>query len=214
MKNANTLKNIIIIVLLIIVSISIDECGKHKKQSISATKNLTDETKYFKNKLGTETASKIALETSNKQFKEQLLKKDIELKKLADEFSRVKSVVKYKTEIKIDSVPVYFEKQIPCDFSESGKYDGNNFKFDWEIGKDKFNIKNINIPNETTIITGFKRKWFLGRQTLTTDVTNSNPLLKTTEVRTVDIMIPKKFHETRWFNFSIGIATGYFLFKQ
>lgn len=213
MKNTNTLKNIIIIVLLIIISISIDECGKHKKQSISATKSLEDETKYFKNKLGTETASKIVLETSNKELKQELLEKDIELKKLADEFSRVKSIVKYKTQIQIDSIPIYFTDSIPCDFNLVGKYENKNFKFDWNIDNKKFELKNIDIPNETTIITGFKRKWIFGRQTLTTDITNSNPLLKTTDVRTIDVMIPKKFHETRWFNFSVGIVAGYLLFK-
>jgi len=179
MINSNTLKNIVIVILLIIISISVDECGKHQKQSISATKQLTDSTKYFKNKLGTETASKIALETSNDLFKNEILKKDLELKKLADEFSRVKSVVKYKTQIQIDSIPIYFTDSIPCDFNLVGKYDNKNFKFDWNIDNKKFELKNIDIPNETTIITGFKRKWFLGRQTLTTDIANSNPLLKT-----------------------------------
>lgn len=206
-------KNTFILVLLIAFFISVTKCNENKNQAISATKSLNDETKYFKNKLDTETASKIVLETSNKLLKKEILEKDLKLKKLTDEFSRVKSIVKYKTQIQIDSIPVYFTDSIPCEFQRIGNYDNKNFKFNWEFDQNKFELKNIEIPNETTIITGFKRKWIFGRQTLTTDITNSNELIKTTNVQTIEIKIPKKFHETRLFNFGVGFATGFFLFK-
>ncbi|QHB40992.1 hypothetical protein HWC99_gp61 [Flavobacterium phage vB_FspS_tant8-1] len=207
------LKDIVILILLIILIFSITKCTENKNQAISETKSLNDSTKYFKNKLMTETASKIVLETSNKLLKQEILQSDLKLKKLTDEFSRVKSIVKYKTEIQIDSVPVYFTDTIPCEFERIGKYYNKDFKFNWEFNQKKFELKDIEIPNETTIITGFKRKWIFGRQILTTDITNSNELIKTTNVQTIEIKIPKKFHETRLFNFGVGFATGFFLFK-
>ena len=212
-KKINLIKNIAIVILMIAFFVSVKSCFENKKQAFSATEMLSDSTKYFKNKLGTETASKMVLETSNKLFKETILKKDLELKKLTDEFSRVKSVVKYKTKFEIDTVNVVFVDSIPCEFERIGSFDKKHFKFDWEFNQNKFQLKNINIENETTLITGFKRKWIFGRQTLTTDITNSNEFIKTTQIKTIELKIPKTFHETRLFNFSVGLATGFLIFK-
>lgn len=213
MKLINNIKNIAIIILVIAFLFSVKKCSDNKKEAISAIKNAQDQTKYFKNKLGTETASKIVLEASNKLFKQEILKKDLELKKLTDEFSKIKSVVKYKTKIVIDSIPIYFTDSIPCVFERFGKYENKNFNFDWELNQNKFDFKNIEIPNETTIITGFKRKWIFGKKTLTTDIVHSNELIKTNNIQTIEIIVPKPFHETRLFNFGAGIVAGYFIFK-
>jgi len=67
--------------------------------------------------------------------------------------------------------------------------------------------------NKQTTITGFKRKWFLGRQTYTTDVTNNNPYVKTIDVKTVQVVVPKRFYDTRLFNVGVGLIGGMLLAK-
>ena len=204
---------IIIGVLVIGLFISMNKCSKNAKENDSTTKALTDKVKYFKNKLGTETASKIVFETSNRNLKRIILKKDDSLRKLTDEFAKVKSIVIIETEIRIDSIPVPFEVPIPCDFEKHGSYLTSHFKFDWNINQNGFGLNDIRIPNETTVITGFKRKWFLGRQTLITDATNTNPLIITTNVKTTEVNIPKPFYDTRVFNISVGLVGGMLLSK-
>lgn len=207
----NNILHIIIVVLVISLTASITRCSQNANGIDSTTNALTAKVKYYKNKLGTETASKIVFETSNRNLKQLVLKKDDSLRKLTDEFAKVKSIVVVKTEIKIDSIPVPFEVPIPCDFERKGSYLTKNFNFDWEIDPNGLDFKNIRIPNETTVISGFKKKWFLGRRTMTTDVTNSNPLITTTDVKTIEVKITKPFYDTRVFNVAVGLIGGYLL---
>jgi len=206
-------KNTTIAILLICLFLSISKCSHNENKAFKTTEAMLDTTKYFKNKLGTETASKIVLETDLKTFKQLVLKKDDSLKKLIDEFSRVKSVVKYKTIVSIDSIPVFFTDSIPCDFQRIGRFETKNIEFDWKIDQKRFDLSEIRIPNETKLITGFKRKWIFGRQTMTTDITNSNEYFKTSNVQTIEIKIPKRFDETRLFNIGVGIGAGFLMFK-
>lgn len=202
---------LIIGALIVALLLSLDQCSKQKRLANSQAEAFQDEVKFYKNELGTISASKKVLQLEKKDLKNLVLKKDSSLKALTKEFSKVKSIVKTKTVTKIDSVPVPFEVKVPCDFSRSGNYFDKWLQFDYLVNQDGFNLSDLTVPNEQTTITGFKRKWFLGRQYYTTDVTNSNPNIQIIEVKTIEVPVPKKFYDTRVFNISVGFLGGYLL---
>ena len=81
-------KNTTIAILLICLFLSISKCSHNENKAFKTTEAMLDTTKYFKNKLGTETASKIVLETDLKTFKQLVLKKDFEgVQKLRSDLS-------------------------------------------------------------------------------------------------------------------------------
>lgn len=208
-----SLKNALIFVLAIALFMSIHECKRNEYLTNSKLNALTSKTTSYKNKIGTLTASKKVLQLEKSELKELVFKKDDTLNILRKEFSKVKAIVKTKTVTIIDSIPVPFEIRVPCDFERKGKHLDKWLQFDYAVNQDGFNITNFIIPNEQTTITGFKRKWFLGRQTLTTDITNSNPNIQTTDVQTIQVVVPKRWYDTRGFNIGLGAFFGFLATK-
>ena len=201
------------LVVLILLLLLNRQCQK-TKNVYSFYKKEKQEVQVYKNKLGTLTASVNASELSNKQLKELLLKKNDTLKKLASEFRQIRTVTKIKEVIKIDTVKVPFEVQIPCEFERFGKYDTDSyFQFDYSLNQNGFSLSDITIPNETTIITGTKRKWFLGKQYLTTDITNTNPYIHTTQIQSVVIPVQVEWYNNKWLYLGVGIGTGVLIAK-
>ena len=184
-----------------------------KKLSKTQVEAFTDATNHFKNKLGTITATKKVLELEKKDLKELIYSQDTTLNALRKEFAKVKTIVKTKTIVIIDSIPVPFEVRVPCDFERKGKHLDKWLQFDYAVNQDGFKISDFTIPNEQTTITGFKRSWFLGRQSYVTDITNTNPYIKIVEVKTIQVVVPKRFYDTRLFNIGVGFIGGVLLTK-
>lgn len=206
-------KEIAIVILMVAFLLSTRSCQEAQNLADNQLSAMNDTVKYFKNKLGTETATKEILQLTNKQFQEQILERDANFKALAKEFSRIKSTQVITGGFRIDSIAVPYEVKIPCDFERIGKYEDKFLKFDYKSNQDGFSFSNFDAPNTQYVINGFKRKWFLGRQIMTTDVTNSNEYFKTNNVKTIEIYVPKPFYDTRAFNIGIGIIGGALLFK-
>lgn len=196
------------IVILILLLLLNRQC-QETKSVYSFYENEKQEVEYYKNKLGTLTATVTASELSNKQLKDLILKKNDTLKKLASEFLQIRTVTRIKEVIKIDTVKVPFEVQIPCEFERLGKYDtDSHFKFNYVLNQTGFSISDIEIPNTQTIITGTKRKWIFGKQYLTTDITNSNPYINTTEVQSVVVPVSVEWYNSKWLWFGLGAVGG------
>ena len=194
--------------LVIALLFLMQRCNEESNKAISATKVLNDKVSYYKNKLGSQTATISVLQTDKRTLKQQVLANDDSLKKLASEFSKLKSIIKHTTLIQIDSIPVPFDVVVPCEFSRLGRYDTKWIDFNYQATNTGLIFQDFNLRNETTIITGFKRKWFLGKQSLKTDITNSNPYFSTNEIKSTTITIPTRFYDTRAFNIGIGIIGG------
>lgn len=75
---------------------------------------LNDSIKYYKNRLGTETATIKTLQADKKTLGVLLTDKDKELQELIKEFSSVRNVVKYKDRIIIDTIQVTYTDTLPC----------------------------------------------------------------------------------------------------
>jgi len=209
----NAIKNYTIATLVIVLFLSVYQCTSNKKLSTSQAIALIDTTNQYKNEIGTITATKKVLQIEKKDLKELVYSKNDTLNTLRKEFSKVKAIVKIKTVTIIDSIPVPFEVRVPCDFERSGKHLDKWLQFDYAVNQNGFNISDFTMKNKQTTITGFKRKWFLGKQTYTTDVTNTNPHIKITEVQTIEVVVPKRFYDTRLFNIGVGFLGGILIMK-
>jgi len=192
---------------------SVHECRKSDQFADSQKAALVDTTNHYKNELGTITATKKVLQLEKKELKELVYSQDTSLNKLRKDFSKVKAIVQTKTITIIDTVSVPFEIHIPCEFERKGKHNKEWFQFNYNVNQSGLTFTDFTIPNKQTSITGFKRKWFLGKQTYVTDITNSNPYMKTVEVQTVQVVVPKRVYDTRLFNIGIGFVGGVLLAK-
>jgi len=201
------------VIVLVLASMLFTECDDNKVLE----KNLkyqTTATTYYKNKLGSVSASNEALQYTKKQLKENLLQKDDSLKKLASEFAKVKSIVKWKTKTEIDSILVPFEVKAPCDFERSGITQNKWYEFNWKANQDGFKVSDFKTFNETTVITGMKRKWFWGPQTITTDITNTSPYYKLPEnLQSIETKEEVKWYQSTLFKFGLGAIAGYLITK-
>ena len=210
MKN---LKNYVIAALVIALLLTLHQCHQNRRLATTQIEVLLDTTKQFENRIGSITATKNVLQLEKKQLKELVYSKDDTLNSLRKEFSKVKQIIKTQTITIIDSIPVPFEVRVPCDFERKGTHLDKWLQFDYAVNQSGFQISEFTIPNTQTTITGFKRKWFLGRQTLTTDITHTNPHITTTNVQTIQVVVPKRFYDTRLFNITLGVVGGFLLAK-
>ncbi|QYJ68943.1 DUF6549 family protein [Flavobacterium litorale] len=185
------------------------QCQKYNHNTTIANQNqaaLTDSLKHYQNKLGTTTASIKTLQATHKKQLSALLGKDREIEKLKQEFANIKTVVKYKTVTQFDTIKVFFEQPIrEYDFVRAGKVNHKHYSFSYSADNVGFTLEDLTIPNKVTIITGVKRKWFLGKQYITTDVTNSNPYVTVTNLKAAEVQIPQPWYK-KWY---VWLAAGF-----
>lgn len=186
------------------------EDNKSLKTALSASQK---EVTYFKNSLGRITTSKEVVVFQNKQQLKELIKKDKELAAMAKEFSRVKSTIKIKTVTKFDTIKQTFEIPVPCEFEREGEVSNEWYGLGYKVNEKGLIIEPFQTWSDINVVTGFKRKWFLGKQTYTTDVTATNPYIAIPEVDKKEVEVPKKWYDTTVFKVGIGIIGGMFLAK-
>lgn len=208
-----TVNGILIAAAVVLAVFLFQKCESEKRAKHNVAV-LQGEVSQYKNKIGTLTTTVGTLQLTNKQLKTSILQKNDSLKKLAAEFSKVSSIVETQTIVLIDSVSVPFPVPVEVPFERSGFHADKWFSFDYNINQNGFSLADFTTWNEQTIITGFKRSWFLGRQHVTTDITNTNPYIDVVNVRSVEVVIPKKWYDTRVFNLSIGFVAGAYLFSR
>jgi len=209
-------REILILILTVILVASIQECGSEKSRADNNYKALTDTTSHFKNRVGTITASKAALQLTNSELKQNLLSKDDSLKQLSKEFVKLRSVVKFNSKVGLPDAAVKFNTPIPghpCDslpvaFERSGAFRQKWFQFNYSVTPDSLKITDMAMNNTTTVITGVKRKWFLGQQVVKTDVTNSNPYVSTQQITSAEVVVPEPWYKKWYVHLALGITAG------
>jgi len=207
------IKNIIIAVLVIALFFSFGKCGFDRGINKTNAAALTDTVVYFKNKLGTQTATIKTILAEQRDLLDVLLKKDKELAALASEFAKVHYVTKYSTVTKYDTIAVVFKDTVPCVFERSGRVAEKWYSFGYRANQKGVEFDTLTIPNTATVITGIKRKWFLGKETLVTDITNSNPYIKVTGITAAEVILPQPWFK-KWYIWAIiGGAGGFFAAK-
>jgi hypothetical protein len=203
-----------IIVCLLLIASLFYQCNKNdalSKQYEMNTKALTDTVRYYKNVLGSQTATISTLRGDKTDIEKIILEKDIELKALAKEFKTINSLAKVGSKIHVDTISIAFDKPADRDsekFSKSGNIISKWYSLGYKVSNDSLIISPFNMWTETTTITGVKRKWFLGKQSLVTDVTNTNPYITVTNIKAAEITIPEPWYRKWYIWLAVGIAGG------
>jgi len=197
--------------LVVALLLSVSKCSYDKTIYTNNLDALTDTLITFKNKIGTQTASIRTLKYSKQQLQNNLLEKDTELATLAKQFARINSVIKYKTVVKLDTLRVVYRDTIPSVFTRIGTVKKPFYNFTYTSTQDGFLIDSLSILNTATVITGTKRKWFLGAETVITDVTNSNPYITVSRITAAEVVVPNPWYKKWYVWFAAGIAGGYLI---
>lgn len=171
---------------------------------------LSDSVVYYKNQLGSQTASIKTLQLNQQGFKDIILKKDKELMALAKKFRQINAIVKYKTVLQTDTIFIPFSKSLDSlpRFERSGTKSSPLYSLSYKINNDSLTLSSFSTYTNTHIITGVKQKWLLGKQIVTTDITNSNPYITATNITSAQITITQPWYK-RWYVWlAAGISGG------
>ncbi|KAF2518242.1 hypothetical protein E0W68_09465 [Flavobacterium salilacus subsp. salilacus] len=206
-------------VIAVLITVLLLQCEKNTDYRNIAKQNeeaLTDSIKHYKNKLGTITASRQTLQLTQQQLQQELIEKDAELAALAAEFKTIKNLTRFKSNIQLEPVNFAFDEPLyPASaedttdyFERKGFTQTQWYSMGYKVTNDSLTIQPFTTWTETTVITGFKRKWFLGRQTLVTDVTNTNPYINVTAIQAADVTVPEPWYKKWYMWLAAGFVTG------
>lgn len=168
---------------------------------------LSDSITYYKNRLGSQTAYVKTLQLEREGLQELIIKKDKQLAALAKEFKKVNTIIKYQTTLLTDTIFIPFDKPLDSlpEFERHGKKLSAWYSLDYRINNDSLILSSFRTWTETTVITGIKQKWPFGKQIITTDITNSNPYIQTSNIMSAQITITQPWYK-KWF---IWLAAGF-----
>lgn len=193
---------IVSIVMLGSVAVTKTYNEKVQKQNVAA---LQSELKTYKLKDGTIVSSNKVLQFENDQLKEALTDKE---KEIASKFSEVKTVTRIEEKIKFDTIRLTYRDTVPCKFRRVGSVKNQSYSLNYITTQKGVKLSNLEVPDTITVITGMKRKWFLGKETNTIDVSHSNELVKVKEIKYIENKPKKKWYDTNAFKIGIGFVAG------
>jgi len=194
----------IALLILFLISQLYTKCD-NEKVYVSTIKALQSENTNYKLKNGQlVTSAKVAVLTE-KELKESLNKTE---KELLNKFSNPKTFTKIVTNTKIDTITITYKDSVECNFERDGAIFTKEYNLAYKSNQKGILITEMAIPDSVLIATGYKRKWFLGKKTLTFDITHSNKFVQSEQIQTFEIKDKKKFYETTIFKIGIGILAG------
>lgn len=193
---------ILIIILLFSYIYTQKEDNNALKSNIIALNSDIKQYKLKNNQLVTSIESE---QYTSSFLSKKILQKDKKIKEISSKFVKTNQIIMEKSELKIDTIII--PKQ------EEGTYNTQWYNFDYKIDTSKISIHNFMLKDSLIIVSGEKRKWFLGKKTTIIDITHSNPNIYTTEIRHIEIKENKKFYDTRLFNIGVGVVCTLFFIK-
>lgn len=203
---------ILLIVCLFLLSELFQKCESEKVQ-LANVEALNKEAKVYKLKNGQLVTSVENLNYTNSQLKNSILMKDKKVKELVNKFSNVKSVTKYVTNTKFDTIKLVYNDSIPCEFERIGSDMKEWYHIAYKSNQKGVEITELSIPDSVIVVTGDKRKWFWGKRTSVTDITHANPFVQTESVQHIEVVKPAKWYDSTIFKIGLGFIGGIFLVK-
>ena len=203
---------VLLVVCLILLSQLFQKCESEKVQ-LANIEALNSQTKVYKLKNGQLVTSVENLHYTNSQLKSSLLMKDKKVKELVNKFSNVKSVTKYVTNTKFDTIKLVYQDSIPCNFERVGSDLKEWYHIAYKSNQKGVEITELSIPDSVIVVTGEKRKWFWGKRTSVTDITHANPFVETESVQHIEVVRPAKWYDSTIFKIGVGFIGGIFLLK-
>ena len=201
-----------IFIAIVLLCMLFSQCSEKYRLQTNLTA-LSTENSSYKNKLGTVTMQNATLQLTKKELQKTVIDKDHKIKVLSAGFHAIQYITTIKTNTKTDTIKIPFEKPIPCNFVREGAVFKEWFSLGYKIDSLGLTIEPISIPNEQIIITGFKRKWFLGKTTAVTEVSNTNPLIEIQDVHSFETLLPKHWYDSKLLWLTAGLLTGAILIK-
>lgn len=203
---------VLLVVCLILISQLFQKCESEELQ-LANIEALNSQTKVYKLKNGQLVTSVENLHYTNSQLKNSLLMKDKKVKELINKFSNVKSVTKYVTNTKFDTIKLVYQDSIPCNFERVGSDLQQWYHIAYKSNQQGVEITELSIPDSVIVATGDKRKWFWGKRTSVTDITHANPFVQTESIQHIEIVQPTKWYDSTILKIGLGLIGGILLMK-
>lgn len=194
---------IIVSVVVLAICLFIFQDCQHKNQVNGLVKDIStysDSAEHYKSKYGIIAFNQTLKFNNEEQLKNYLSNNDT-LKDLLKKFKKLNSVTIVTQKIVIhDTVPIYFDKPIPCDFKpfavikDSTHSKSKPFYFKGTIFPDKFTIDSVLIPNKQTIVVGTKRINLFKKEERA-EVINSNSLIAISNIGAYTVVNKKKWYQ-------------------
>lgn len=200
------------LICLIITSSLFSKCEDEKVQ-LANINALNKQNTFYKLQNGQLVTSVEVLSYDKAQLKNSIILKDKRIKELIDKFNKVKSLTRYITITKLDTIEFRYKDTIPCVFDKKDSVLNKWYHIGYESNQKGIKITDLSIPDSVVVVSGFKRKWFLGKQTQTTDITHSNPFVQTEQIQHIEVVTPKKWYDTNLFKIGIGFIGGALIVK-
>ena len=195
------------LICLVITSSLFSKCESEKVQ-LANINALNKENTFYKLKNGQLVTSVEVLSYDKAQLKNSIVLKDKRIKELIDKFNKIKSVTRYITVTKFDTIELRYKDTVPCVFDRQDKISKQWYNIAYKSNQKGISITELSIPDSVIVVSGIKRKWFLGKQTQTADITHSNPFVETKQIQHIEVVTPKKWYDTNLFKIGIGFIGG------
>jgi hypothetical protein len=211
--NKNKIINLILLGFCLFLLLQLFQKCESEKLQLSNIKALNSQTKVYKLKNGQLVTSVENLQYTNSQLKNSNLMKDKKVKELTSKFSQVKSITKYETNTKFDTINIVYKDTVPCNFERIGSDFKQWYQLGYKSNQKGVVITDLFIPDSVIIATGDKRKWFWGKRTSVTDITHSNPFINTENIQRIEVVNPTKWYDSTIFKLGLGFIGGALLVK-
>lgn len=203
---------VLMVICLILLSQLFQKCESEEVQ-LANIEALNSQTKVYKLKNGQLVTSVENLRYTNSQLKSSLLMKDKKIKELINKFSNIKSVTKYVTNTKFDTIKLVYQDSVPCNFERIGSDLKEWYHIAYKSNQNGVEITELSIPDSVIVVTGDKRKWFWGKRTSVTDITHANPFVETESIQHIEVVQPAKWYDSTIFKIGVGFIGGILLLK-
>ena len=190
-----------VILLLFILFIWIGSTFKESQKELIKAEKTTE----YKLKDGTAVASNKVQVVAEKEIKSIIKSKSKNVKQVANKFAKVKGITQTVNTINIDTINVVVSDTVKVNFEYKGSLLNEGYSFDYKVNQKGFIITNFTMIDTTTTIDGTKRKWFLGKETETTDSFHSNKNITTNTVESIKAEAKPPWY---WSNVSKGVYLG------
>lgn len=142
--------------------------------------------------------------TSKKEAIQSASIPDTIVKKLTE----IKTVTRYVDRIKIDTITIRYKDTIPCVFERSGAINEKEYSLTYQSNQNGLQLHNMRIEDSLLIVTGTKRKWFLGEKTNTIDISHTNKYISSDKIQHIEVVPKKEWYDTTLFKFGAGFVLG------
>lgn len=209
-KNRERLIFIGIIILLILFALFREwRSGVAADNLVRDIKNYSDSATYYKLKNGAEVATNVSLKLQSEEQLRIMVSNNDTVKQMIKKFKDLKAVTYITNNFHAGKDTIRLTNIIPCDFPPFKVRRGDStYKFVGTIAPKYFSVDSIDIPNKLTIVQGRKKMGFM-KYDYAIDVTNSNPMMKTTNIADYRYVPQKKWYERQWFAAILGAGVGY-----